>query len=66
MEFYQQHRRDRLADLCRVLDGLGISAVDARPLALLPKMYADTEMALWPAAYVSLKAQLHYLRQTDT
>ncbi|RIU10274.1 MBL fold metallo-hydrolase [Mycobacteroides abscessus] len=65
VEFYQQHRRDRLAQLRRVLDELGISAVDARPLALLPKIYADTDMTLWPAAYVSLKAQLHYLRQTD-
>lgn len=66
VEFYQQHRRDRLARLRRVLDEVGVSAVDARALALLPKMYADTDMTLWPAAYVSLTAQLHYLRQTDT
>lgn len=66
VEFYQQHRRDRLARLRRVLDEVGVSAVDARPLALLPKIYADTDMTLWPAAYVSLTAQLHYLRQTDT
>lgn len=66
VQFYQQHRRDRLAQLRNVLDELGTSAADARPLALLSKMYADTDMTLWPAAYSSLRAQLHYVRQTDT
>ncbi|SKT94575.1 beta-lactamase domain-containing protein [Mycobacteroides abscessus subsp. massiliense] len=66
VQFYQQHRRDRLAQLRSVLDEIGISAAGARPLALLPKMYADTDKRLLPAAYLSLKAQLRYLRQIDS
>ena len=41
---------------------LGVSADKAKPMKVVRKVYADVDKSLWPAAKMSVKAQLEYLR----
>jgi glyoxylase-like metal-dependent hydrolase (beta-lactamase superfamily II) len=55
---YQAHRLQRLA---QVEAALGAGATDAREVVAI--VYADVDPALWPAAELSVRAQLAYLRE---
>lgn len=55
---YQAHRLQRLAQVEAALDA---GATDAR--AVVAIVYADVDPALWPAAELSVRAQLAYLRE---
>lgn len=61
--YYKKHREDRLDQIVAALDDLGVSAKKAKPMAVVRKVYADVDKKLWPAARMSVKAQLEYLRE---
>ena len=54
---YQQHRRERL-DQVRA----AVAAGATTPAAVVRTVYAEVDRALWPAAELSVRAQLEYLR----
>ena len=56
-EAYLAHRRDRLEQVRAAL------AAGARtPAEVVERVYADVDRALWPAAELSVRAQLHHLQ----
>lgn len=57
LDYYLAHRHDRLE---QVRGALAEGAVSARDV--VEKVYADVDESLWPAAEVSVQAQLDYLR----
>ena len=60
-EAYLAHRESRLRQVRAALaDG-----VPATPAAIVGVVYADVDRSLWPAAELSVTAQLDYLRLTD-
>ena len=56
---YRAHREQRLDQVRGALDVLG---ADASARAVVRHVYADVDKRLWPAARMSVKAQLEYLR----
>jgi glyoxylase-like metal-dependent hydrolase (beta-lactamase superfamily II) len=56
---YLAHREERLEQIRSALEALG---ADATPHQVVEKVYADVDRALWPAAELSVRAQLDYLR----
>ncbi len=60
VRFYRSHRLERLAQVKAALDELG---EDAKPMQVVKHVYADVDKKLWPAARMSVKTQLAYLRQ---
>jgi glyoxylase-like metal-dependent hydrolase (beta-lactamase superfamily II) len=62
-QFYKQHREERIAQVRAALTKLGVSAEEAKPMKVVKKVYADVDKKLWPAARMSVKAQLSYLRE---
>jgi glyoxylase-like metal-dependent hydrolase (beta-lactamase superfamily II) len=56
---YLEHRKERLEQVRAALDGLG---PDATPRSVVERVYADVDQALWPAAELSVRAQLAFLR----
>lgn len=58
--FYRTHRLERLAQVEAALDELG---QDAKPMQVVKHVYADVDKKLWPAARMSVKTQLAYLRE---
>jgi glyoxylase-like metal-dependent hydrolase (beta-lactamase superfamily II) len=58
---YKRHREQRLVEIRRVLDELGLPPAAADPMAVVAKVYAGVDRALWPAARLSVEAQLAYL-----
>jgi glyoxylase-like metal-dependent hydrolase (beta-lactamase superfamily II) len=58
---YRAHRQERLDQVRAALRSLGKSPAQARPLQVVRRVYADVDKRLWPAARVSVKAQLDYL-----
>jgi glyoxylase-like metal-dependent hydrolase (beta-lactamase superfamily II) len=56
LDFYLAHRRDRLAQVAAA-----VSAGDGSAAEVVRRVYADVDPALWPAAELSVRAQLHYL-----
>ena len=60
--YYKAHREERLDQIRAALDDLGVSAKQAKPMKVVRKVYADVDKKLWPAARMSVKAQLEYLR----
>jgi glyoxylase-like metal-dependent hydrolase (beta-lactamase superfamily II) len=69
LDFYLSHRRERLEQVREALRGLHADARAGAPLdhAALPSriveiVYADVDQVLWPAAELSVRAQLDYLR----
>ncbi len=56
---YLAHREERLAQVREALATLG---PDASVPAVVEHVYADVDRALWPAAELSVRAQLAYLR----
>ncbi|MGX2996387.1 MBL fold metallo-hydrolase [Streptomyces sp. JNUCC 64] len=58
MEFYLAHRAHRLAQVeTAVEDGHRTAA------QVVARVYADVDRSLWPAAELSVRAQLEYLRE---
>ncbi|MGO3326315.1 MBL fold metallo-hydrolase [Gordonia sp. (in: high G+C Gram-positive bacteria)] len=60
--FYKQHREERLDQIRAALDDLGKTAHEAKPMTVVKTVYADVDEKLWPAAKMSVKTQLKYLR----
>lgn len=58
---YLAHRRERLEQVRRALAQLG---PEATPRQVVEIVYADVDQRLWPAAELSVRAQLDYLRST--
>jgi glyoxylase-like metal-dependent hydrolase (beta-lactamase superfamily II) len=56
---YLTHRQARLEQIRAALGALG---PDADPRAIVELVYADVDPVLWPAAELSVRAQLAYLR----
>ena len=56
---YLAHREERLDQVRNALARLGPRA---SPRAVVEDVYADVDRALWPAAELSVRAQLEYLR----
>ncbi len=57
---YLAHREERLDQVRAALARLGPGAP---PRAVVEDVYADVDRALWPAAELSVRAQLDYLRR---
>lgn len=60
--FYKQHREERLEQIRAALVRLGRSPHDVKPMKVVKTVYADVDEKLWPAAKMSVKTQLEYLR----
>jgi hypothetical protein len=58
-ERYLAHRRSRLEQVQAAVAGGATSAAD-----VVEVVYADVDRALWPAATLSVLAQLEHLRVT--
>jgi glyoxylase-like metal-dependent hydrolase (beta-lactamase superfamily II) len=56
LDFYLAHRKERLAQVEAAL-----AAGDASAAEVVRRVYADVDPAVWPAAELSVRAQLHYL-----
>jgi glyoxylase-like metal-dependent hydrolase (beta-lactamase superfamily II) len=60
LEYYQAHRRQRLEQVRAAVEG------GARtPRQVVEVVYADVDQVLWPAAELSVRAQLAYLGIAD-
>lgn len=58
VEFYLAHRADRLAQVETAVEAGHRTAEE-----VVARVYAEVDRALWPAAELSVRAQLEYLRQ---
>ncbi|BAU84317.1 hydrolase [Streptomyces laurentii] len=58
VEFYLAHRASRLAQVETAVEAGHRSAED-----VVAHVYADVDRSLWPAAELSVRAQLEYLRE---
>jgi glyoxylase-like metal-dependent hydrolase (beta-lactamase superfamily II) len=57
VRFYRDHRVQRLREVRAALD-----AGDTEPRQVVERVYADVPKEVWPAAELSVRAQLDYLR----
>lgn len=60
--YYKTHRMERLDQIRAALDELKLTPAQAKPMKVVRNVYADVDKKLWPAARMSVKAQLEYLR----
>jgi glyoxylase-like metal-dependent hydrolase (beta-lactamase superfamily II) len=60
LDHYLAHRAERLD---QIRDAVGAGAVE--PMDVVRRVYADVDERLWPAAELSVRAQLDYLRERD-
>lgn len=58
-EAYLEHRAQRLEEVRRA-----VAAGATTPRGIVETVYADVPQAVWPAAELSVRAQLEYLRET--
>ena len=58
LDYYIDHRRQRLAEVTSALD-----AGDRTPGEIVARVYADVDRSLWPFAQWSVRAQLDYLAE---
>jgi glyoxylase-like metal-dependent hydrolase (beta-lactamase superfamily II) len=56
LDFYLAHRRERLAQVAAA-----VAAGGGSPAEVVRRVYADVDPSVWPAAELSVRAQLHYL-----
>jgi glyoxylase-like metal-dependent hydrolase (beta-lactamase superfamily II) len=61
-EAYLAHRQSRIEAVRAALAAAGATADTASPADVVRRVYADVDRALWPAAELSVRAQLDYLR----
>jgi glyoxylase-like metal-dependent hydrolase (beta-lactamase superfamily II) len=59
LEFYLAHRKERLAQV-----EAAVAAGDSSAAEVVRRVYADVDRAVWPAAELSVRAQLHYIDPT--
>jgi glyoxylase-like metal-dependent hydrolase (beta-lactamase superfamily II) len=59
LDYYLAHRQERLEQIRAALD-----AGDQDAAAIVRRVYADVDEVLWPAATLSVLAQLEYLRDS--
>ncbi|SIR95216.1 MBL fold metallo-hydrolase [Williamsia sterculiae] len=59
--FYKAHREDRIDQIRDALEHLGVGPAKAKPMRVVRTVYADVDKKLWPAARMSVRAQLDYL-----
>jgi hypothetical protein len=59
LEFYLAHRQARLEQVRSAVAGGAASAKEVVEL-----VYADVDRSVWPAAELSVEAQLEYLRNS--
>jgi hypothetical protein len=57
LDYYLAHRQARLEQVREAVD-----AGDVDAAAIVRRVYADVDEVLWPAAQLSVLAQLEYLR----
>jgi glyoxylase-like metal-dependent hydrolase (beta-lactamase superfamily II) len=66
LDLYLSHRQDRLDQVREALRTLGVplsaATDDPTPRRVVELVYADVDPVLWPAAELSVRAQLDYLR----
>ena len=62
--YYKAHREERIDQIRTAMVDLGTTAEKAKPMKLVRRVYRDVDKKLWPAARMSVKAQLQYLRET--
>lgn len=66
LDYYRAHRRERLAqvrDALLLIEGSGVVAgPEGLAHRIVEIVYADVDPILWPAAELSVRAQLAYLR----
>jgi glyoxylase-like metal-dependent hydrolase (beta-lactamase superfamily II) len=60
LDFYIAHRQERLAEIRAAL-----AAGDRTTDQVVERVYADVDRSLWPAAQLSVRAQLGYLEGLD-
>lgn len=60
--YYKAHREERIDQIRAALADMGVSPHKAKPMKIVRRVYADVDKKLWPAARMSVKAQLEYLR----
>lgn len=60
--FYKAHREERLDQIRQALDELKLTPQEAKPMKVVRRVYSDVDRSLWPAAKMSVKTQLEYLR----
>ncbi|MDT3441753.1 MBL fold metallo-hydrolase [Pseudofrankia sp. BMG5.37] len=60
--YYLTHRAQRLEQVRAALAAAGVGPAEATPRDILERVYADVDRVLWPAAELSVRAQLDYLR----
>jgi glyoxylase-like metal-dependent hydrolase (beta-lactamase superfamily II) len=58
VEFYLAHRANRLAQVETAVEAGHVTSGD-----VVAHVYADVDRALWPAAELSVRAQMDYLRE---
>ena len=58
LDYYLAHRAERLAEVRAAL-----AAGDRTPAQIVERVYADVDRVLWPAAEMSVRAQLGYLAE---
>jgi glyoxylase-like metal-dependent hydrolase (beta-lactamase superfamily II) len=58
VEFYLAHRANRLAQVETAVESGYVT-----PSEVVAHVYADVDKGLWPAAELSVRAQLDYLRE---
>ncbi len=61
LDYYLEHRAERLE---QVREALAAGARD--PMAVVRRVYVDVDERLWPAAELSVRAQLKYLRGSES
>ncbi|GAA2057185.1 MBL fold metallo-hydrolase [Williamsia deligens] len=62
-QFYKRHREERIDQIRSAIADLGTTPEKAKPMKLVRRVYRDVDKKLWPAARMSVKAQLQYLRE---
>ncbi|MFW0793613.1 MBL fold metallo-hydrolase [Gordonia sp. CPCC 205515] len=63
--FYKAHREERIDQIRAALADMGVTPHDAKPMKVVKRVYSDVDKKLWPAARMSVKAQLEYLRHNS-
>jgi glyoxylase-like metal-dependent hydrolase (beta-lactamase superfamily II) len=61
--YYLAHRAQRLDQVRAALAAAGLGPAQASPRDVVERVYADVDRVLWPAAELSVRAQLEYLRE---
>jgi glyoxylase-like metal-dependent hydrolase (beta-lactamase superfamily II) len=62
LDFYIEHRRERLAQVREALESLNEADGDDVPRRIVETVYADVDPVLWGAAELSVRAQIEHLR----